>query len=677
MRKAFVSVFSFLICLLLFFLWQEKLGTLQKESINRDIFVKIDVINNQSFEDDVIRGRHFLQVAMKHNEQATEKYNERKIVRLENSLLNHQSLTHDSPVVMKKIIFYDKLYEIISLYTNNLPNMQYKTSKLNILPNTNKTQSQQEKMRATFLVANGLAPPKNDVALIKVQVNERTHALLKPLIATFTIQTAKFMQYVTNHKIQSTTLLYTFLLSIVLLSLSWYLCSYIKQRNDVDMKMFTVYSLLLIIKIIAIITNDAMHKNSMILTNVSFYLNIPLILFFIGCFMRQLQTELNGREKLERTLFFISNILLLLTFLKENNYVTLTIIVLCCFIGYVAFLYRRLYIHTNRRFTIQLLGIALLTSFISQLFHPAILEAFAIGGVSAFLLMEFIRTMSNVFTHLAEQEKKVAQLTEQLASLEKKRLEQHHTLNEIKEHQYEQHRSRHELLRTITHELNTLLTFIRGYIKAMLDNVVEKSNPAYLRAIYEDTQTMQLLVSELSDFSTYDYGQMAYEREDVPIVLFLRKVIQGRRLLYKHKDIELFYEEEIVDEKAMHLVCHIDPQRIKQVVLNLIKNAQNAIDSRGSITVRLSYKEAASYVAISVIDTGIGIEREHLPYIFERLYRVEDNDEVSGTGLGLAICKEIIESHGGTIQVQSTPNFGSTFTFTLPIKKNKNIIGVN
>jgi signal transduction histidine kinase len=113
------------------------------------------------------------------------------------------------------------------------------------------------------------------------------------------------------------------------------------------------------------------------------------------------------------------------------------------------------------------------------------------------------------------------------------------------------------------------------------------------------------------------------------------------------------------------LVARVDEERINQVITNLVTNAINYTPIGGSVDIRLQTCENNGKVMISVEDSGVGIPPEHLPLIFQPFYRV--TNEVEGTGLGLSIAKEIIEQHGGTIEVTSQPGKGSRFDIILTL----------
>ena len=118
------------------------------------------------------------------------------------------------------------------------------------------------------------------------------------------------------------------------------------------------------------------------------------------------------------------------------------------------------------------------------------------------------------------------------------------------------------------------------------------------------------------------------------------------------------------------MIVFADMEKIKQVLINLIENASKYGKTNGSIVASI-YRTDNHRVLIEISDDGIGIDEEHLPRIFERFYRTDAarTRDKGGTGLGLAICKHIVEAHGESIHVRSTPDVGTTIGFTLQARK--------
>lgn len=218
-----------------------------------------------------------------------------------------------------------------------------------------------------------------------------------------------------------------------------------------------------------------------------------------------------------------------------------------------------------------------------------------------------------------------------------------------------------QLLSSVSHELNTSLSYIQGYIKMMMDGVAAKNSSVYLRDVYSDTQTMSQIIQDLQEVTKKRGRQFNLQLEQTEMQPFLQQLFEKQKVVVQKEGLQFSYTERF---HVGFPICWIDPVRIQQVVMNLIVNAQKFTTKGGFIHVEAS--TTASELLVSVIDTGRGIGSADLPHIFERHYKVCP-DEI-GSGLGLAIAKEIVESHGGKIGARSELGRGSTFFFSLPIQ---------
>lgn len=160
-------------------------------------------------------------------------------------------------------------------------------------------------------------------------------------------------------------------------------------------------------------------------------------------------------------------------------------------------------------------------------------------------------------------------------------------------------------------------------------------------------------------------GQIKLKREWIDLNRIINIAAEKVRLKAESKRISLQLEsnDQVPPIRA-------DRKRMEQVLLNLLENAIRYTE-KGRILLKLSGKKEAAVLSVS--DTGIGIPKEELPYIFERFYRVEKSRarEYGGTGLGLSIVKKYVEIQGGTIQVESRMGIGTTFTLTFPHEKSR------
>lgn len=226
---------------------------------------------------------------------------------------------------------------------------------------------------------------------------------------------------------------------------------------------------------------------------------------------------------------------------------------------------------------------------------------------------------------------------------------------------------RNEFLASISHELRTPLTYIKGYSdigrRPTLD---EKERINYLHIIHEESERVGQLLKELFKLATHDQNSFAILKEKVNLNTFLKSIYDNISPAFSEKGITL---EIQCEEPLFHF---IDPKRFKQVLLNLLDNALKYSNKNTTTLLKAHKKDGNIFIMIS--DQGIGIPNEDLPYIFERLYRVDKSRTraTGGFGMGLAIVKEIVEAHHGKISVTSTLGEGTIFTITLKEQKDEN-----
>jgi signal transduction histidine kinase len=220
---------------------------------------------------------------------------------------------------------------------------------------------------------------------------------------------------------------------------------------------------------------------------------------------------------------------------------------------------------------------------------------------------------------------------------------------------------RRNMVTDVAHELRTPLSNIRGYLEAFRDNVIEPG-PEVISSVYEEAMLLSHLVDDLQELSLAEAGQLHLEHGPMDLSEVLEEAMTAAHGQATAKGIAL----RLSLPSALPLV-EGDPQRIKQVVGNLLSNALAHTPSGGEITAVAQAKEGQ--VEISVSDTGEGIPAEHLPNIFERFYRVDSSRSraTGGTGLGLAIAKQLVEACGGWIGAESEIGQGTRVTFALPV----------
>jgi signal transduction histidine kinase len=223
-------------------------------------------------------------------------------------------------------------------------------------------------------------------------------------------------------------------------------------------------------------------------------------------------------------------------------------------------------------------------------------------------------------------------------------------------------RLRQQLVADVAHELRTPLANIRGYLEAIEDGVVE-ADEATLRTLRDEAAHLNRLIDDLQELAQAEAGNLRLDRGPIPPALLVARATDAVRARAADGGIRLTVE--VPDDLPPVLA---DPQRITQVLHNLLTNALTHTPVGGAVAVN-ARTEPAGVVAISVTDTGAGIAPEDLPHIFERFYRADSSRSraTGGSGLGLTIARRIVEAHGGQIAATSEPGHGSRFTFTLPV----------
>ncbi|MBN1787374.1 MAG: HAMP domain-containing protein [Sedimentisphaerales bacterium] len=220
-----------------------------------------------------------------------------------------------------------------------------------------------------------------------------------------------------------------------------------------------------------------------------------------------------------------------------------------------------------------------------------------------------------------------------------------------------------EFVMAASHELRTPLTSMGMSISLLREKAIDKLNSKeaeLLLAADEEVQRLKALVNDLLDISKIEAGKMDIDFDSVPVELLLEKAVAVLKNQAEEKNIDLSYES-IPDLPNIEA----DVNKITWVLTNLISNSLRYTEANGFI--KLSAEEVGSQIHISVADNGAGIPYEYQSRIFDKFVQVKTEKALGGTGLGLAICKEIVRAHGGTIWVDSQPDHGSTFTFTVPV----------
>jgi len=229
--------------------------------------------------------------------------------------------------------------------------------------------------------------------------------------------------------------------------------------------------------------------------------------------------------------------------------------------------------------------------------------------------------------------------------------------NAMAERLQRQEEQRRTLLTDVSHELRTPLSVLQGNLEGMLDGVYPRDD-AHLSLILEETQVLARLAEDLRTFTLAESLELKLTKTPTDLAEIAQEAIATFQAQAEAAGVTLQHLAEPGLPPA-----DVDPERVRQVLNNLLTNALRYTPTGGTVRVRCSRGEAEDIV-LSVEDTGAGIPAEELPQIFDRFYKSKDS---RGTGLGLAIAKSLVRAHGGEISAHSAPGEGTTIRFTLPL----------
>lgn len=225
---------------------------------------------------------------------------------------------------------------------------------------------------------------------------------------------------------------------------------------------------------------------------------------------------------------------------------------------------------------------------------------------------------------------------------------------------------RRDFVANVSHELRTPLTSIRGFIEPLIDGTVDDdiTRLKYHKIIRNETLRLERLINDLLDLSRFQAGKVTLDIQRVNIVELISNISGKFQPLLDSKKISFRF-----NKTPAPVYIAADGDRIEQLMVIFIDNAIKFTPEGGSIEINL--KEEDELVSIAIKDTGIGIPKEDIPFIWDRFYKVDKSrtDKNSGTGLGLSIAKNIIELHGQKVIVESNKGTGTSFEFTMKKEK--------
>ncbi|HEX3639990.1 MAG TPA: HAMP domain-containing sensor histidine kinase [Ktedonobacteraceae bacterium] len=221
---------------------------------------------------------------------------------------------------------------------------------------------------------------------------------------------------------------------------------------------------------------------------------------------------------------------------------------------------------------------------------------------------------------------------------------------------------RKDFVANVSHDLRSPLTSIHGFVRAFLDDTIPNEDQRhYLTIMKEQTERMMKLVNDLLDMARIEAGQL----EIRPVIFNVSELVRQVVARMEPECVKKQVSVELLSEEAQDIHVFADPDRIDQVIVNVIQNAVQISSPDSSVEVTVEKEEQA---VVSIRDYGPGIRQEDMESLWERFYKADRaRTKKAGTGLGLSIVKHILDLHHSPIHVKSEVGNGSIFTFTLPL----------
>ena len=225
----------------------------------------------------------------------------------------------------------------------------------------------------------------------------------------------------------------------------------------------------------------------------------------------------------------------------------------------------------------------------------------------------------------------------------------------------------HRLTSDVAHELRTPLMAILATVEAMQDGVLP-ADDEHLETLASETRRLSRLVDAMLKLSRLENGTTELKVERTDVVYLVKSLVSSQHQLFHEKGLHLRFKDDTAHGECQ---ADVDPDLIREAVVNLMSNAMRYTDEDGWVVVSVGSDH--SDAIISVRDTGIGIAKEDIPQTFSRFWRSDvSRERVSGgLGVGLSITKEIVDRHNGTISVDSELGKGTTFTIRVPLNRGR------
>jgi two-component system OmpR family sensor kinase len=306
-------------------------------------------------------------------------------------------------------------------------------------------------------------------------------------------------------------------------------------------------------------------------------------------------------------------------------------------------------------------------AFVARLRWLLVVGALLAAGLGVLLGLAFSRNLTSPLRRLASAARAVAnrdftRRVEVEGSAEIAEVAR--AFNEMTSALEQSERQRQNMVADVAHELRTPLSVVQGNLRAILDDVYPLDK-AEISRLYDETRLLSRLVDDLRELALADSGNLCLHVRPTGAAQVIQATLDNLSLAAEAQDVNL-----IVEMSGTLPPVQVDPDRLAQVLRNLVVNALQHTPPGGSVTV--SATPDGNLVEIGVADTGEGISAEDLPHVFDRFWRGDRSRArherwLGSTGLGLSIAQSLIEAQGGRIWAESTPEEGSVFRFTVPV----------
>ncbi|MFH0772005.1 MAG: ATP-binding protein, partial [Candidatus Omnitrophota bacterium] len=225
--------------------------------------------------------------------------------------------------------------------------------------------------------------------------------------------------------------------------------------------------------------------------------------------------------------------------------------------------------------------------------------------------------------------------------------------------------SQQQFINDVSHELRTPLTILKGELEVALKKVrSQKEYESILHSSLEEMDKINRIIENLLMLARFDNKDVSLEIKPLGLNRLIQNILDDIKILSDQKVIQINFSSE---EK--NIILEADESQLRRAILNVLDNAIKYTPENGKVFV--SFKKENNRVELKISDTGTGIAKENLPFIFDRFYRVDKSRDTNGFGLGLSITKSIIEAHKGKIEVASQPNQGTSFVISLPLSHHR------